>query len=192
VSAGTYVFKVKWKANKNAAGATIYGGAGPIAGNYSPTRLTAIFEPTGSLASTSASAQYRLTGSNGAAWQAMDTGGLQMVFTPGTTGNYVVSANADLWTANAGFNQDIAIFISGGSFATPTLLGWKESGGYAGTYSPNAAYAETVVGLQSSTQYTIWLAWKTNVSAGGATIFGGAGPLSGLYSPTRLTVIPQQ
>jgi hypothetical protein len=34
----TYVFKLKWKTNKNAAGATIYAGAG--LGPYSPTRLT--------------------------------------------------------------------------------------------------------------------------------------------------------
>ena len=189
----SYVFKVKWKANKNAAGATIFAGAGPIAGNYSPTRLTAIFEPAGSLATTSTNSQYHLAGNNGSTWQAVDSARLQMLFTPGTTANYVVSANADLWTANAGFNQDFAIFISGGSFATPTLLGWKESGGYAGTFSPNAAYAETVVSLQSGTQYTIWLAWKTNANAGGATIFAAAGPLAGgLYSPTRLTVIPQQ
>jgi len=29
-----------WKANKPAAGATIFAGAGPIGGNFSPTRLT--------------------------------------------------------------------------------------------------------------------------------------------------------
>jgi fibronectin type III domain protein/cysteine-rich secretory family protein len=195
VTAGNaYLFKIKWKANRNAAGATIYAGAGPIGLNsYSPTRLTAIFEPTGSLTTTSSNGQYHLPGSDGATWQTIDPTALKMQFTPGTTANYVVSANIDLWTLNSGYNQDIGIFISGGSFTTPTLLVWKESGGSAGTFSPNAAYAETVASLQSGVTYTIWLSWKANGPAAGATIVAAAGPLpGGLYSPTRLTVIPQQ
>ena len=44
--------------------------------------------------------------------------------------------------------------------------------------------------LQAGTPYTIWLAWKTNKPAGGATIYAAAGPLpNGTYSPTRLTVV---
>jgi hypothetical protein len=38
-SGHTYVFKLKWKTNKNAPGSTIYVGAGGPA-PYSPTRLT--------------------------------------------------------------------------------------------------------------------------------------------------------
>ena len=135
--------------------------------------------------------QYHLTGSNGATWQAVDASGLHMTFTPGTTGTYLLSANADLWTANAGFNQDFGIYISGGAFSSPALVVWKESGGHAGTFSPNAAYAETVVSLQGSTTYTIWIAWKANMADGGS-IYAGAGPLPGTaqFSPTRLTVIP--
>ena len=34
------VFKLKWKTNINASGKTIYAGAGPISGQFSPTRLT--------------------------------------------------------------------------------------------------------------------------------------------------------
>jgi hypothetical protein len=194
VSAGSnYVFKIKWKANHNAAGATIYAGAGPIGGSYSPTRLNAIFEPTGSLWTVSTNNQYPLTGSDGATWPAMDLAGLlTMNFTPGTTGNYVVSANADLWTVTSGFNQDMGIFITGGSFTTATLIVWKESGGSAGAFSPNAAYAETVVSLQSGTQYTVWIAWKAN-HGGSSTIYAAAGPLpGGAYSPTRITAYPQQ
>jgi len=192
VSVGsTYTFSIKWKTNKNAAGATIYTAAGHL-GAFSPTRLTAIFEPTGNLTTASTNGQYRLAGSNGATWQTIDSTGLTMSFTPGTTGNYVVSANADLWTISSGFNQDIAMFISGGSYASPTLLAWKESGGSAGILSPNAAYAETVVNLQSGVTYSIWIAWKTN-GPDGSAIYAAAGPLpGGLYSPTRLTVIPQQ
>jgi hypothetical protein len=194
VSAGSnYVFKIKWKANHSAAGATIYAGAGPIGGSYSPTRLNAIFEPTGSLWTVSTNNQYPLTGSDGATWPAMDLAGLlTMNFTPGTTGNYVVSANADLWTVTSGFNQDMGIFITGGSFTTATLIVWKESGGSAGAFSPNAAYAETVVSLQSGTQYTVWIAWKAN-HGGSSTIYAAAGPLpGGAYSPTRITAYPQQ
>jgi hypothetical protein len=187
-SGNSYAFKLMWKTNRSASGATIYAGAGPIGSQYSPTRLTAVFEPAVNSAATNS--QYNLAGSDGSTWQKMDASGLQLQLTPSGTGNYMLSANADLWTANAGFNQDIAIFISGGAYATPTMLVWKESGGFAGTYSPNAAYAETVVSLQASTPYTIWLAWKTNKPAGGATIYAGAGPLTGgAYSPTRLTVV---
>jgi hypothetical protein len=116
-----------------------------------------------------------------------------MGFTPGTSASYVVSANADLWTISSGYNQDLAIFISGGAFTAPTLLAWKESGGSAGTFSPNAAYAETAVDLQSGVAYSIWIAWKTN-GPDPSTIYAAAGPLpgGGGYSPTRLTVIPQQ
>jgi hypothetical protein len=122
----------------------------------------------------------------------MDLTNLKLTYTPGTTANYVVSANVDLWTANAGYNQDVGLYISGGAFTTPTLLAWKESGGFAGTFSPNAAYLETLVNLQASTTYTIWIVWKTNKPAGGATIFAAAGPLGGGlgFSPTRLTLIP--
>jgi hypothetical protein len=191
VTAGSrYVFKLEWKANRYAPG-TIFAGAGPLAGLYSPTRLTAFFEPSGAIATAATNAQYHLTGSDGATWQSPDSSGLLLGFTPGSSGNFVVSANADLWTATAGYNQDIGIVISGGSFTTPTLVAWKESGGRAGTYSPNAAYVETELALQSATTYSIWLVWKTNAAAGGATIFAAAGPLAGgQYSPTRLLLFP--
>jgi len=32
--------------------------------------------------------------------------------------------------------------------------------------------------------------WKTNKPASGATIYAGAGPIGGKFSPTRLTLIP--
>jgi hypothetical protein len=194
VSAGsTYLFKLEWKANRNAPGATIFAGAGPIGGLYSPTRLTVVELPAASMASASSVQQYSLPNSDGAAWQSIDQNALKLTFTPGATAAYVVSGNADLWTAYAGFNQDLGVYISGGAFASPTLVAWKESGGFGGTFSPNAAYVETVVNLQASTPYAIWLVWKTNSPASGATIYAAAGPLpsGGSFSPTRLTVIPQ-
>jgi hypothetical protein len=45
VAGTTYIIKLQWKANKNAPGATIWAGAGPIpmgSSTFSPTRLTAL------------------------------------------------------------------------------------------------------------------------------------------------------
>src|SRR4029077_16703626 len=64
---------------------------------------------------------------------------------------------------------------------------WKESGGYAGTFSPNAAFVQTVVFLKQGQQYTVKLVWKANKNASGATIWAGAGPIGIKFSPTRLT-----
>ena len=190
-SASTYVFKLKWKANRSAPGATIFAGAGPLGGHYSPTRLTAFYEPTAAMRTTVANSQEQLTSSDGATWSSLGPSTVTLLFTPGATAAYLVSANADLWTANAGYNQDFGIYISGGAFGAGTLLAWKESGGSAGTFSPNAAYVETSVTLQSSTAYNVWIVWKTNRPAGGASIYAGAGPLSGgSFSPTRLMIIP--
>jgi hypothetical protein len=110
---------------------------------------------------------------------------------------YLISANIDLWTSQAGYNQDIGISVSGGSY--PTVPGqpeaWKESGGFAGTFSPNAAYVETVITISPQTTYDITVTWKANKPASGATIWAGAGPdppsdpFTG-YSPSRLTLVP--
>src|SRR6266571_238018 len=101
--------------------------------------------------------------------------------------NYVLAVNSDLWTNTAGYNQDVAIVISGGTFGTGTVVTWKESGGIAGAYSPNAAYAYGDVALVGGTTYTVWVAWKTNRAAPGVTIFAGAGPIGSAFSPTWLT-----
>jgi hypothetical protein len=133
--------------------------------------------------------QKTLTNSDGSTWVAMDATNLQLTVTPAFNCQAILTANADLWTATAGFNQDIGIAISGGTYPTATGLpeAWKESGGSAGTYSPNAAYLQTVVPLNVGVTYTIKLVWKTN-HGGTSTIAYGAGPDSiGNFSPTRLT-----
>jgi hypothetical protein len=89
-----------------------------------------------------------------------------------------------LWTANAGVNQDLGIFVSGGAFGSGKLVAWKESGGNAGIFSPNAAFVQTVLPLAAGT-YTVALEWKANHATNG-TIFAAAG-LGPVYSPTRLT-----
>ena len=53
---------------------------------------------------------------------------------------------------------------------------WKESGGYAGTFSPNAASVHTILPLKGGSTYTFKLVWKTNKLASGASIFAGGGP----------------
>ena len=94
----------------------------------------------------------------------------------------ILSANADLWTANAGYNQDIAVELSG------TVIGWKESGGFAGTFSPNAAFVQTPFAVTATRTYTLTLTWKANKPAQSATIVAGAGPIAGRFSPTSLTL----
>jgi hypothetical protein len=69
----------------------------------------------------------------------------------------------------------------------PDSLSWNESGGFASTFSPNAAYVETVLQLSGGTTYTPNLQWKTNRNAPGATIYAGAGPINTKFSPTSRT-----
>jgi hypothetical protein len=45
------------------------------------------------------------------------------------------------------------------------------------------------VPLAAGASYTIKLQWKTNRQASGATIYAGAGPIGGKFSPTRLRVL---
>jgi hypothetical protein len=96
----------------------------------------------------------------------------------------LISGNADLWTAHAGINQDLGISVDG------TIVAWKESGGFAGTFSPNAAYVQAVVPVHKGQSPQIRLQWKTNrPEPAGQTIYAGAGPWpagGGDYSTTTL------
>ncbi len=182
---------MQWKANKPASSATIFAGAGPIASAFSPTGLVVQFIPAGTgLSDKHSENQYTFPNSNGTDWLAMDTTNLSLSITPAKTCLAIVSVNADLWTANPGFNQDVGIAVSGGAY--PTAAGqpeaWKESGGFAGTFSPNAAYVQGVIPVASGTTYTFQVVWKANKDASGATLFDAAGPIGTRYSPTRLTV----
>jgi hypothetical protein len=132
-------------------------------------------------------------GSDGAKWAAVDPTKLTMPYVPTKDCTAIITGNVDLWTANAGFNQDIGISVVDTTFPTTAGQpeGWKESGGFAGTFSPNAAYLQIVVSLKANTPYSIQLLWKTNIAAPAtATIYAGAGPIGGAYSPTRLTLQP--
>ena len=142
------------------------------------------------LFTTVSTSQYTLSGSNGVTWIDLDATNLKLTITPTFNCEAIINATADLWTSVAGYNQDIGIAIAGGAYPTTAGQpeGWKESGGYAGTFSPNAAYVEAVAPMNAGVTYTVKVVWKTNKPAGGAvTIAAGAGPIGGKFSPTRLS-----
>jgi hypothetical protein len=192
----SYVFSLWWKTNKPSSG-TIFVGAGPIGSAFSPTRLTSYLLPADSAPDQWATAvstqQYSSVNSNGSTWAEMDPNNLATpaiaIGSGGTVETVLVSGNADLWTANSGYNQDLGIFVSVNGGA-PTLVAWKESGGFAGTFSPNAAFVQAVYTMNPGNSYVFSLWWKTNKPASG-TIFAGAGPIGSAFSPTRLTVVPE-
>jgi len=185
---------VVWKTNKlMPAGDTIAAGAGG-GPSFSPARLTVTLPDTSNVVSSASSTlQYVLHGSDGSTWSYVDASALKLSLTPASSVDTVLSANADLWTSNAGFNQDIGICVVAGaslpvgSCPSADVVIWKESGGFAGTYSPNAAFAQTVVAMSAGT-YSVALVWKVNKTMPSAdTIVIGAG--SGPYSPTRLVAL---
>jgi hypothetical protein len=166
-------------------------GAGPVAGQYSPTTLTVIVMPTNQGGTSFDYGQLRLANSDGATWQPMDAA---TVLVGGAHSSVdcvmILSANSDLWTENWGYNQDLAIVETIGQDPTEHVLAWKESGGYAGAFSPNAAFVEAVVQISANVSYNFALRWKQNKS-GPNTIHAGAGPWpkppvpgSSEYSPT--------
>jgi hypothetical protein len=180
-AATNYVFKLKWKTNRSDPGA-IYAGAGN--GPYSPTRLTAEVFPAGSNPQSNAiTTQPFLTGSDGVNWAPVSAA-LDQTMAPTSQSVVVLSGNADSWTATAGYNQDLGIFVSIGG-APDELVAWKESGGFNGTFSPNAAFVQSPFVMSAGTSYRFSLMWKANRNAASVTIYMGAG--GGPYSHTRLT-----
>jgi hypothetical protein len=173
----TYVFKLKWKTDINAPGVTIYAGAG--SGNSFPTRsatsLTAETFPVGVTPIMANKANFSsLVGSNGTTWQPIDAALSTGTLSPVSNSTELLGGNADLFTDTAGYNQDIGIFVSVDG-ATPTLVAWKESGGFGGTFSPNAAYVKEVYPMTGGHTYNFSLRWKTDINAPGVTIYAGAG-----------------
>ena len=192
VGAGTtYTAQIVWKANKPMpSGDQIAAGAGHT-GSFSPTTLEALLVPTADFQQATSTPQYVLSVSDGQFWNATDGVNAlpSLTVTPASNSNVILSANADLWTFSAGFNQDIGIQVTpnGGS---PSVVAWKESGGFAGTFSPNAAFVQALVPMTGGTPYTVQLVWKANKPMGGGQkIAAGAGPISGLFSPTDLFAV---
>ena len=141
--------------------------------------------------------QFGLSNSDGITWQPLGQGlyneGLGLTVTTPGDAMALVTANADLWTSGPGVNQDLGIYVKGLTPGPiyPTVPGqpetWKESGGYNGTFSPNAAAIHAGLFL-SAGSYEFTLVWKANKPSPGATIYAGAGPIGSDFSPTRLTV----
>jgi outer membrane protein assembly factor BamB len=188
LGAGTPItFRLVWKTNKRqTTGASIYAGAGPLNGTFSPTSLSVRILPSGSVNDLRSTQQYRLGASDGVHWLHLDSGSSVPV-TPATASVARLGGNADLWTETAGVNQDLAILVTVDS-GPEQLVAWKESGGAAGTYSPNAAFIQATYPVLPGHIYDFWLAWKTNRPfSGPGAIHAGAGPIiNGQYSPTSL------
>lgn len=182
-------FSLCWKANQAAPANTISGAAGTADTYFSPTRLTAEFVPSGSFSGTSAARLFQLDAFQPDAtsnWYPLNP--VQSVTVAATSdNNATVGANMDLWTANAGFNQDLGIFVSidGGP---AELAAWTESGGFAGIYSPNAAYLQLPFLIRANHSYVFSLRWKVNRQANPGTMFGAAGTADTSWSTTNLVV----
>ena len=191
VTAGTtYTVTLVWKTNRPMPWTDQIHVAAGQAGAFSPTTLITTLYPAATSPVTAAGStqQYDLAASgadNGTAWRAVDAGQLAMTLAPSASSVAIISGNADLWTATAGINQDIGIQVTpdGGS---PAVVAWKESGGFAGTFSPNAAFVQARVPMTTGIQYTITLVWRSNVAmATGDAILIGAG-MEPAFSPTTL------
>src|SRR6202022_2435748 len=167
--------------------------------SFSPGRLTVALVPAagGTVNTAVDTHQLTLNNSDGNTWIDMyspSVAPLSLTVTPTVNSMAVLSGNADLWTSSAGYNQDIGIYVQEAN-ATQypgNIVSWKESGGFAGTFSPNAAFVQTVFPMTAGTTYHIKLQWKANKNAAGATIWAGAGPWPGSgtsFSPTRLTAL---
>ena len=188
----SYTVVLVWKSNlPMPAGDSIWIAAGTSGTGFSPTTLFAVTYPTASAPTEAASTeQYTLdasAGDNGASWRAVDSSNLSVSITPSSSCPARITGNADLWTADAGYNQDIGIVIT--QQGTPSLAAWKESGGFAGTFSPNAAFVQAVYPMDAGITYTVQLVWKANQPMpSGDSIWIGAGPIGSLFSPTTLVV----
>lgn len=185
--------EVVWKANvANGAGgrptpSMIYAGAGS-AGNFSPTTLAVQYTPSALPADSTS--QHQLTASqNPTQWQPVDQY-LNLQITPGVSETWSLAGNADMWTTALGINQDLGILVSPACTgdASPTTLVWKESGGSAGTYSPDAVYVQDACAMSVGTSYTVTLEWRSNLPIpAGQSIDIGAGPDGVTWSDTYLT-----
>jgi len=72
----------------------------------------------------------------------------------------LLSGDADLFTGNAGYNQDLGVRLSAGYPSTANQPeAWKESGGYAELQSECGPSADGPGGA-GATAYTARLQWK--------------------------------
>ncbi len=183
VTSGTqYAIALRWKAGRAAPGVVMHAGAGPIGGQFSPTRLTVRFVPAGTSIATSRS-QYTLQASDGVTWHAIDAS----TFAVPASGNClaVLSAHADLSTTAAGSHPQLAIAVATlDAIAYPGgIVGWRDTGG-AAAGSPSGVFVQAIVALPAGQSYTARLLWKSGAPSTSSLIAGAGG---GPFSPTTLT-----
>lgn len=183
MSAGTaYTVSVSWKTNVvQPSGSFVRAGAGTSA-PYSPTILSAVLTPTSkSLVASAVSSGATQFTTASSSWAVMDSS-LNTTFTAATSGQALLTANADVFTARSGTNQDVGICVApaaslSAGCSNGTVVAWAENGG-APAYMPIAALVEAVYPVSANAQYTVGIVWRA--SGGGGTIYAGAG--GGPYS----------
>jgi hypothetical protein len=101
----------------------------------------------------------------------------------------VITANVDLFTTTAGYNQDLGIYVTPmpSDCGNANPVAWKEAGGYT-TYAPASTFVQAVCSLSAGTSYTVSLWWKTNIPAPGVTIYAGA-RTAAPYSPSEISAV---
>src|SRR2546430_13191791 len=86
----------------------------------------------------------------------------------------IVGANADLFTASSGYNQDLGIIETIGQDPTEHLIAWKESGGYGGAVSPNDPDLGGVVPRFPPTPFWFPPPWAHETRGAPDSMFPGA------------------
>lgn len=179
MTAGTrYTVKLQWKA-ANATPGAIMAGAGAST-SASPTQLTALCRLRTSVITAAVSHSLTLTRSDGKTWVDMDPKHLSISITPGVNCTALIIGNADLWSAQAGHNQELGISVNG------ALVAAKESAGLA-AHAPDAVLVQAVLPMTARTGYNIKLQWKA-AATDTSPILAGAGA-GAAVSPTRLTML---
>jgi hypothetical protein len=187
LGAGVHTVDLRFKGNKATPANVVFAGAGS-GPSFSPTTLSLRFLPATQVVDAVSTSQYALPSSDSSTWTTVDGAALSINVNRADNCLVTLMGNADLWTSVAGINQDLGIVVSPlDAVSYPLgLTGWKESGGFAGTFSPNAAAIEAIVAMPAGTSYTATLVWKTNKASASAAHAGAGQPP---YSPTRLTAI---
>lgn len=184
----TYTISLQWRAGKPYTG-TMRAGAGPSGGKYSPSWLTAELipaSPAASVVSASGAGRYALPASDGKTWNDVAPASkLTLHVTPAADSTATLFASADLASSVPGFNPDLGIFVSGGSYGSGQVVTWTEDGAPSAN-SPSVAFVHGVLPLQKGVTYTIKLQWKAGTQGSGS-LFAGAGSPGTGYSPTWLT-----
>src|SRR5207237_7567542 len=126
------------KPNIPAPAGTVYAAAGTAQTQFSPTRMTVHLVPTANVYTAAHRYSYHLDSDNDGgfgSWVEIDP--TLDLTVPGSSATAIVTANMDLWTTRAGYNQDLGLFVSdnGGPDQPPAS---KASGGAAAPSWPDA------------------------------------------------------